>query len=97
MKDGSDLVIYLDYAATTPMDEEAIDVYSQASRRFFGNASSLHDIGSDSARLLDMSRQQLADMLNIKKKASSSRAVVRKAICLQSIHLSLQNQLGKTI
>ncbi|WP_232732477.1 IscS subfamily cysteine desulfurase [Bacillus sp. mrc49] len=67
MKDGSDFVIYLDYAATTPMDEEAIDVFSQASRRFFGNASSLHDIGSDSARLLDMSRQQLADMLNIKK------------------------------
>ncbi|MFJ7753249.1 IscS subfamily cysteine desulfurase [Peribacillus muralis] len=67
MKDGSDLMIYLDYAATTPMDEEAIDVFSQASRRFFGNASSLHDIGSESARLLDMSRRQLAEMLHIKK------------------------------
>ncbi|WP_285765527.1 IscS subfamily cysteine desulfurase [Peribacillus sp. SI8-4] len=67
MKDGSDFLIYLDYAATTPMDEEAIDVFSQASRRFFGNASSLHDIGSESARLLDMSRQQLAEMLNLKK------------------------------
>ena len=31
------------------------------------NASSLHDIGSDAARLLDMSRQQLAEMLDIKK------------------------------
>ncbi|MFE4704771.1 IscS subfamily cysteine desulfurase [Peribacillus simplex] len=60
-------MIYLDYAATTPIDEEALDVFSQASRKFFGNASSLHDIGSEAARLLDMSRQQLADMLNIKK------------------------------
>lgn len=60
-------MIYLDYAATTPMDEEALDVFSQASRKFFGNASSLHDIGSEAARLLDMSRQQLAEMLNIKK------------------------------
>lgn len=49
------------------MDEEALDVFSQASRKFFGNASSLHDIGSEAARLLDMSRQQLAEMLNIKK------------------------------
>ncbi|UYY97492.1 IscS subfamily cysteine desulfurase [Peribacillus frigoritolerans] len=60
-------MIYLDYAATTPIDEEALDVFSQASRKFFGNASSLHDIGSEAARLLDMSRQQLAEMLNIKK------------------------------
>ncbi|MFD9624897.1 IscS subfamily cysteine desulfurase [Peribacillus muralis] len=69
MKDGSDFMIYLDYAATTPMDEEAIEVFSQASRSFFGNASSLHDIGSESARLLNMSRQQLAEMLNLKKEA----------------------------
>lgn len=60
-------MIYLDYAATTPIDEEALEVFSQASRKFFGNASSLHDIGSEAARLLDMSRQQLAEMLNIKK------------------------------
>ncbi|MGG0846610.1 IscS subfamily cysteine desulfurase [Peribacillus simplex] len=60
-------MIYLDYAATTPIDDEALEVFSQASRKFFGNASSLHDIGSEAARLLDMSRQQLADMLNIKK------------------------------
>ncbi|MGE7905288.1 IscS subfamily cysteine desulfurase [Peribacillus sp. NPDC094092] len=60
-------MIYLDYAATTPIDEEALDVFSQASRKFFANASSLHDVGSEAARLLDMARQQLADMLNIKK------------------------------
>ncbi|MGG4268015.1 IscS subfamily cysteine desulfurase [Peribacillus simplex] len=60
-------MIYLDYAATTPIDDEALDVFSQASRKFFGNANSLHDVGSEAARLLDMSRQQLAEMLNIKK------------------------------
>ncbi|MFE4242841.1 IscS subfamily cysteine desulfurase [Peribacillus butanolivorans] len=60
-------MIYLDYAASTPMDNEALDVFVEASRKFFGNASSLHDIGSDAARLLDMSRQQLAEMLDIKK------------------------------
>ncbi|MGE7182705.1 IscS subfamily cysteine desulfurase [Peribacillus sp. NPDC006672] len=60
-------MIYLDYAATTPLDDEALDVFSQASRKFFGNASSLHDVGSEAAHLLDISRQQLAEMLNIKK------------------------------
>lgn len=57
-------MIYLDYAATTPMSENALDVFIQASKNFYGNASSLHDIGSTAANLLEASRRQLAKRLN---------------------------------
>lgn len=57
-------MIYLDYAATTPMSEVALDVFIQASKNFYGNASSLHDIGSTAANLLEASRRQLAKRLN---------------------------------
>lgn len=57
-------MIYLDYAATTPMSETALNVYNESARRFFGNPSSLHDTGTDAKQLLDASRSQLASFLN---------------------------------
>ncbi|MDQ0219356.1 aminotransferase class V-fold PLP-dependent enzyme [Peribacillus cavernae] len=60
-------MIYLDYAATAPIDEEALDIFIEASKRFYGNSSSLHDIGSAANRLLDFSRQELASLLDVDK------------------------------
>ncbi len=56
-------MIYLDYAATTPMREEAINIYTEAARHFFGNPSSLHDTGSKAASLLETCRMELAGLL----------------------------------
>ena len=60
-------VMYFDYAATTPIDSEALQVWIEASQQFFGNSSSLHDYGSKAERLLDLSRQQLAALLAVDK------------------------------
>lgn len=57
-------MIYLDYAATTPMSEEALNAYQQAARRFFGNSQSLHDVGSEAERALEGSRKLIAGSLN---------------------------------
>ena len=62
-------VIYFDYAATTPIDAEALNIWVEASQQFYGNSSSLHDYGSKSARLLDLSRQQLATLLQVNKES----------------------------
>ena len=62
-------MIYFDYAATTPIDSEALNVWVEASQQFYGNSSSLHDSGSKAARLLDLSRQQLAALLNVDKES----------------------------
>ncbi|PMC79236.1 cysteine desulfurase [Aerococcus viridans] len=56
--------IYLDYAATTPVDPEVIEVISQAMRDDFGNASSLYKIGRESKQKLESVRRQIADTLN---------------------------------
>lgn len=64
-----DILRYFDYAATTPIDSEAMKVWMEASQRFFGNSSSLHDIGTNALGLLDISRQQLADMLGVKNES----------------------------
>ncbi|WP_010282030.1 IscS subfamily cysteine desulfurase [Bacillus timonensis] len=57
-------MIYLDNAATTPICEEALQVYTEVSRKYFGNPSSLHDIGSHAKQLLELCRKELADKIN---------------------------------
>ncbi|WP_261129925.1 IscS subfamily cysteine desulfurase [Bacillus sp. Marseille-Q3570] len=57
-------MIYMDHAATTPMSEAALRVYCDVSTRFYGNSSSLHDVGSDAQFLLEECRNQLANYFN---------------------------------
>ncbi|HHY72866.1 MAG TPA: IscS subfamily cysteine desulfurase [Bacillus bacterium] len=57
-------MIYLDYAATTPMSEKALHVYSQVASQFFGNSSSLHDIGATAQTILEESRKTIASFIN---------------------------------
>ncbi|HLR41496.1 MAG TPA: IscS subfamily cysteine desulfurase [Virgibacillus sp.] len=57
-------MIYLDYAATTPMTDEVLQIYHQVSKSFFGNPSSLHDTGSKARLLLEKSREELATLLS---------------------------------
>lgn len=56
---------YFDYAASSPMTEPAIDAFVKASREFYGNSSSAHDIGTKALSLVEHSRQTLAHRLNI--------------------------------
>ncbi|WP_449540192.1 IscS subfamily cysteine desulfurase [Ferdinandcohnia sp. Marseille-Q9671] len=57
-------MIYLDYAATTPIREESLQVYTEVSRTYFGNPSSLHDTGSNAKQVLELCRKELADKIN---------------------------------
>jgi len=57
-------VVYLDYAATTPIRQEVLDAYQKAAKRFYGNPSSLHDIGTKANDLLNACRIQLSKIIN---------------------------------
>jgi cysteine desulfurase len=60
-------MIYFDFAATTPLDIEAAEVYVKVATDFFGNSNSLHDIGSQAAGLLENCREELAALVGIDK------------------------------
>lgn len=57
--------IFLDYAAATPMSEQALDAYTQAVR-FFANPQALHTEGLEAAKVLDEARGSIAKILGIK-------------------------------
>ncbi len=56
--------IYLDYAATTPVDPRVLDAI-QKSFQQYGNSESTHGFGFDSHELLQQSRKLFAESLNV--------------------------------
>jgi len=59
--------IYLDYAATTPMDPRVIEEVNKHFRESYGNSSSLHSIGQKAAQILVKSRQTVASLINVQR------------------------------
>ena len=55
--------IYLDHAATTPMAEEVIQVYTAEMKEEFGNPSSIHQTGRKARKKVDDARTILANSI----------------------------------
>lgn len=61
--------IYLDYAATTPVDERVLDAMLPYLREHYGNPSSLYSLGRDAYRALEGAREQVATMIGAENPA----------------------------
>ena len=61
-----DRVIYLDNASTSKVNPEVLESFNQITLNYFANASSIHQLGQESNRLLDKSREQILKLLNLK-------------------------------
>ncbi|CJZ64714.1 class-V aminotransferase [Streptococcus pneumoniae] len=59
-------MIYFDNSATTRPYPEALETYMQVASKILGNPSSLHRLGDQATRILDASRQQIADLIGKK-------------------------------
>lgn len=58
-------MIYFDNSATTQLYPQALDTFVKVSQQVYGNPSSLHKLGTVADRLLQQSRQQVADLLKV--------------------------------
>lgn len=60
-------VIYLDNAATTKLNKDVLDSYEKASSFYFANSSSIHGLGQNSARIVELSRKQILEVVKLEK------------------------------
>ena len=81
-------MIYLDYSATTPVNEEVLDTYVEVSKKYIGNPNSLHKLGVEAKKLIDAATCQIADILKVKPQeiiytsgASEANNFAIKGIC----------------
>ena len=58
-------MIYLDYSATTPVNEMVLDSFNKVSREYVGNPNSLHKLGNMSHKLMEAATKQVSDLLGV--------------------------------
>ena len=61
-------MVYLDYCATTPVLPEIMDSYIKVTNEYFGNANSLHALGTKSKTLYEEALKQVCEILKIKRR-----------------------------
>ena len=59
-------MVYLDYAATSPMLPEVLDAMHKAERKYFANASALHTPGHLAFNEIEHTRELLAELIGAK-------------------------------
>ena len=60
-------MIYLDYSATTFVNDEVLDTYNKVTKRYIGNPNSLHRLGLEAKKIIDESTNQVKKILKTDK------------------------------
>lgn len=58
-------MIYFDYTATTPIDDEVLEAYVKASKTFFANSTSIHKLGQQSNHMIEVASNTIKDTLSL--------------------------------
>lgn len=81
-------MIYLDYSATTPVNEDVLNTYMEVTKKYMANPNSLHKLGVEAKRIIDAATSQIADILKVKPQeviytsgASEANNFAIKGIC----------------
>ena len=91
-------MIYLDYAATSPLEKEVLDTFNAINNRFFANTSSSHKLGFEVALLESKARKQIASLFSCKENEVifTSGATESNNMAIKGIALKYANR-GKHI
>jgi cysteine desulfurase len=76
---------YLDAAATTPVDKRVLDAMYPYFSEVFGNASSSHVYGLTAKKAIEISRNQVAELIN-----ADSKEIIFTSCATESINLALK-------
>ena len=83
-------MVYLDYSATTKVNDDVLDTYVKVSKEFVGNPNSLHLLGVKAKELIDASTNQIANILGVKPSeiiytsgSSESNNTAIKGVCFK--------------
>ena len=58
-------MIYLDYAANAPVDKEVLDVFNEATTKYFANPNSTHKLGVEAKEAIDKATKNIAKNLGV--------------------------------
>ena len=81
-------MVYLDYAANAPVDDEVLEVFNDINKRYFANPNATHRLGQEAKKVIDKSTENIAKILGVLPEeiiytsgASESNNLAIKGIC----------------
>lgn len=93
--------IYLDNAATTPIDKAVIEAMLPVMQEQFGNPSSIHGFGRQTRALIENARKSIAKLLNITPSelffTSGGTEADNQAICCTILDLGIKHAITSKI
>ncbi|MET4563573.1 cysteine desulfurase [Lysinibacillus parviboronicapiens] len=90
-------MIYMDYAATSPMSASALKAYCEVAERYYGNSASLHDLGGQAHYFVEQARAIVATALNVKSDGIIFTGSGTEGNLLAIVSLALASKKGKHI
>ncbi len=91
-------MIYLDYAATTPVDQRVLDTMMPYFRENYGNPSSVHRLGQKAETAIDSAREKVAAVLHCKPEEIifTSCGTESDNLALRGAMMARRNASGET-
>ena len=56
-------MIYLDYASSTPVDTDVLDLFYDISKKYYANPNSSHKLGVEEKNLIELYTSKIAQKL----------------------------------
>lgn len=83
-------MVYLDYAANSPVDKKVLNVFNKYSLEYYANPNSSHDLGLKTKKRIDLLSKKIANHFRVLPEdliytsgATESNNLVIKGICLK--------------
>ena len=83
-------MIYLDYAASTPVDEDVLNRFIYITKNEYANPNSNHDLGISAKKKIDESIENIAELLNV-----SSDEIIFTSGATESNNLAIMGVINK--
>ncbi|KOS62087.1 cysteine desulfurase [Lysinibacillus agricola] len=90
-------MIYLDYAATSPMTPKALKAYCEVAERYYGNSASLHDLGGQAHYFVEQARAVVARSLGVNSDGVIFTGSGTEGNLIAILSLALASNKGKHI
>lgn len=90
-------MIYMDYAATSPMSHEALQAYCEVAQRYYGNSASLHDAGGQASYFVKQARAVVAKTLGVSSDGIIFTGSGTEGNVLAILSVALASKKGKHI
>ncbi|MDP2676708.1 MAG: cysteine desulfurase family protein [bacterium] len=88
---SQDKLVYLDYAATTPVDSEVVRVMEPYWQDTFGNAESIHKHGQEAMKAIDDAREIIKNFLG----ASALREIIFTGSATEANNIAIQGTVSR--